>query len=88
MKKETPMESIVNLFSDSLKLKRSSSDLVPSHLLNWSKRTSTGMSLPLFSACGLWKKKVRLGRFVLLGEFSSVSFILFRARGTKIRKRL
>ena len=38
--KVTPMESIVKLFLDSLKLKRSSSDLVPSHLLNYSKRTS------------------------------------------------
>ena len=34
------MESIVNLFSDSLKLKISSSDLVLSHSLNWSRRTS------------------------------------------------
>ena len=33
------MESIVKLFSDSLKLKRSSSDLILSHLLKWSRRT-------------------------------------------------
>jgi hypothetical protein len=33
------METIVKLFSDSLKLKRSSSDLILSHLLNWSRRT-------------------------------------------------
>jgi hypothetical protein len=33
------MESIVKLFSDSLKLKRSSSDLILSHSLKWSRRT-------------------------------------------------
>jgi hypothetical protein len=37
--KGTPMESIVNLFSDSLKLKISSSDLILSHSLKWSRRT-------------------------------------------------
>jgi hypothetical protein len=82
------MESIVKLFSDSLKLKISLSDLVPSHSLNWSKRTSIGMSLPLFPGYGLWRKKVCLGRFVSQGEFSLVNFILFRAKGTKSRKRL
>jgi hypothetical protein len=46
--KGTPTDSIVKLFSDSLKLKISSSDLVPSHTLNWSRRTFTGMSLTLF----------------------------------------
>jgi hypothetical protein len=46
--KGTPTESIINLFSESLKLKRSLSNLVPSHLLNWSRRTSIGMSLPFF----------------------------------------
>ena len=38
-KKGTPTESIVKLFSDSLKLKISSSDLILSHSLKWSKRT-------------------------------------------------
>jgi hypothetical protein len=37
--KGTLMESIVKLFSDSLKLKRLSSDLILSHSLKWSKRT-------------------------------------------------
>jgi hypothetical protein len=50
MKKEPPMESIVKLFSDSLKLKRWSSDLVSSHSLNWSRRTSLMESIvKLFS---------------------------------------
>ena len=74
---EKDNESIVNLFSNSLKLKRSSSDLVPSHSLNWSRRTSIGMSSTLFPSCRLQWKKVRLGRFISLGEFSSVTFILF-----------
>jgi hypothetical protein len=82
------MESIVKLFSDSLKLKRSSSDLVPSHSLNWYRIKSTGMSLPLFSAYGLWRKKVCFGRFFSPGEFSSINFIIFRAKGTKSKKRL
>jgi hypothetical protein len=37
--KGTPTESIVNLFSDSLKLKRSPSDLILLHSLKWSRRT-------------------------------------------------
>jgi hypothetical protein len=37
--KGTPTKSIVKLFSDSLKLKRSSSDLILSHSLKWSRRT-------------------------------------------------
>jgi hypothetical protein len=44
------MESIVNPFSDSLKLKRSSSDLILSHSLKWSRRTFlTESRLKLFS---------------------------------------
>jgi hypothetical protein len=85
--KGTPTKSIVNLFSDSLKLKISSSDLVPSHSLNWYRRTFNGMSLPLFPAYGLWRKKVCLGRFVSPGEFSSVIFLLFWAKETNSRKR-
>jgi hypothetical protein len=44
------MESIVKLFSNSLKLKRWLSDIVSSHLLNWSRRTSLMESIvKLFS---------------------------------------
>jgi hypothetical protein len=43
--KGTPMESIVKLFSDSLKLKILSSDLVLSHSLNWSIITSPTESI-------------------------------------------
>jgi hypothetical protein len=39
------MESTAKLFLDSLKLKRLSSDLVPSHSLNWSRRTSLTESI-------------------------------------------
>jgi hypothetical protein len=48
MKKEPPQKSIVKLFSDSLKLKRSLSDLVPSHSLKWSRRTSHMESIVKF----------------------------------------
>jgi hypothetical protein len=51
-KKGTPMESIVKLFSDSLKLKRSSSDLVPSHSLKLVQKNIYWHEFTPFS--GLW----------------------------------
>jgi hypothetical protein len=51
------MESIVKLFSDSLKLKRLSSDLVPSHSLKWSRRTSPTESIVKFFSDALKLKR-------------------------------
>jgi hypothetical protein len=56
-KKETPTESIVNLFSDSLKLKRSSSDLILSHSLKWSRRTPLTESIVNLFSDSLKTKK-------------------------------
>jgi hypothetical protein len=52
------MESIVNIFSDSLKLKRSPSDLILSHLLKWSRRTFLMESIVKIFSDSLKMKKL------------------------------
>jgi hypothetical protein len=57
MKKEPPMESIVKIFSDSLKMKRLSSDLILSHSLKWTRRTFLMESIvKIFSDSSKMKK--------------------------------
>jgi hypothetical protein len=79
------MESIVNLFSDSLKLKRSSSDLVPSHSLKWSRRTSHMESIVKFFSDSLNMKKllsdlvfITLVKMILNRRLFGASLPLFR----------
>jgi hypothetical protein len=80
------MESIVKLFSDSLKLKRWSSDVVSSHSLNWSRRTSSTKSIVKLFLDSLNMKKllsdlvfVTLVKMVLNRHIFGASLPLFRA---------
>jgi hypothetical protein len=52
------MESLVNPFLDSLKLKRSSNDLILSHSLKWSKRTFLMESIVKLFSDSLKMKKL------------------------------
>jgi hypothetical protein len=83
--KGTPMESIVNLFSDSLKLKRSSSDLILSHSLKWSRRTFLIVSIVKIFSDSLKMKKwlsdhvfITLVKMVLNRHLFSANLPLFR----------
>jgi hypothetical protein len=84
-KKEPPTESIVKLFSDSLKLKISSSDLILSHSLNWSRRTLLTESIVNFFSDPLKMKKwmsdlvfLTLVKMVLNIRLVSASLPLFQ----------
>jgi hypothetical protein len=83
--KGTPMESIVNLFSESLKLKRSPSDLILSHLLKWSRRTFLAESIAKIFSDSLKMKKwpsdlvfITLIKMVLNRCLVGASLALFR----------
>jgi hypothetical protein len=56
--KLTPTESIFKLFSNSLKLKRSLSDLILSHSLKWSRRTFMTESIVNLFSDSLKMKKL------------------------------
>jgi hypothetical protein len=79
------MESIVKLFSDSLKLKRSSSDLILSHSLKWSRRTFLTESIVKLFSDSLKMKKlssdlvfITLVKMVLNRHLVGASLPLFR----------
>jgi hypothetical protein len=83
--KGTPTESIVKLFSDSLKLKRSSSDLILSHSLKWSRRTFPMESIVNLFLDSLKMKKwlsdlvfITLVKMVLNRRLFGASLPLFR----------
>jgi hypothetical protein len=79
------MESIVKFFSDSLKVKRSSSELVSSHSLNWSRITSLRESIVKLFLDSLNMKRlssdlvfVTLIKMVLNKRLFGASLPLFR----------
>jgi hypothetical protein len=79
------MESIVKIFSDSLKLKILSSDLVPSHSLKWSRRTSYTESIVKLFSDSLKVKRllsdlvfVTLVKMILNRRLFGASLPLFR----------
>jgi hypothetical protein len=83
--KGTPTESIVKLFSDSLKLKRSSSDLILSHSLKWSRRTFLTESIVKLFSDSLKMKKwpsdlvfITLVKMVLNRRLFGANLPLFR----------
>jgi hypothetical protein len=83
--KGTPTESIVKLFLDSLKLKRSSSDLILSHSLKWSRRTFLTESIVKLFSDSLKMKKwpsdlvfITLVKMVLNRRLFGANLPLFR----------